>query len=470
MKTTTFRLSSRGALIAMISVAFANQAFANTAGRVQFVAGEASLRSTGGQERPLARGVEVMTGDTLITRNGRAQIRFTDGGFVSLQPNTEFGVREYRYDGKADGSERGFFALVRGAMRTVTGAIGRFNRNAYQVRTPTATVGIRGTGGLIEILPDLATLIRGSSGTWILTNPAGQIDVPAGTAGMAPPDPKAPPTPTDQQPSVPPPPPLSDATFRQSDETTETGAACVVTATCESLETPLLSGPGFHISYAFGGTTSGQSIGSSTGLADATFNAAGQLTSWTDSSGVTSFSGAHMEGGAVAGVMGWGRWSGQVTIPGRTSPSFGTNEGFHYVAGLPTATMPTTGIFTFALIGGTSPTGSDGILPPGTLLGSGSLTLDFIKGNVIMSLSPRFSDSSWGYDVTYSAGVAGLPSFSGSGSVTEFGQAPINYSCSSGCTASFNGAFFGAGASHAGAAYNINGFTSTVSGAAVFKQ
>jgi hypothetical protein len=467
MKPSSFRLSPRGALMAIVSAAFANHAFAATAGRVDFVFGDAALRGASGQERPLARGTEVMDGDTLITRNGRAQIRFTDGGFVSLQPNTEFGVREYRYEGKADGKERGFFSLVRGAMRTVTGAIGRFNRSAYQVRTPTATVGIRGTGGLIEILPDLATLIRGSSGTWILTNPAGQIDVPAGTAGIAPPDPKAPPKPTDVQPYLPPAPVL-DAIFRQSEETTETGEACVVTATCESLATPLLSGPGFHISYAFGGIT-GSSIGSSTGLADATFNAAGQLTAWTDSSGITSFSGAHMEGDAVPGVMGWGRWTGSVTLPGRLAPNFGANEGFHYVAGLPTATMPTTGIFTFALIGGTNPTGSDGTLAPGTL-GAGSMTLDFIKGFVTMSLSPRFAGGSWGYDASYSAGVTGLPAFSGSGSVTEIGQVPINYSCSSGCSASFNGAFFGAGASNAGAAYNISGFTSTVSGVAVFKQ
>jgi hypothetical protein len=129
--------------------------------------------------------------------------------------------------------------------------------------------------------------------------------------------------------------------------------------------------------------------------------------------------------------------------------------------------MPTTGIFTFALIGGTSPTGSDGILLPGTL-GSGSMILDFTKATVIMSLSPRFV--TWGYDVTYSAGVAGLPSFAGSGSAVDVGTPPTNYSCAfSGCTATFNGAFFGAGASNAGAAYNVTAI-STVSGVAVFKQ
>jgi hypothetical protein len=457
--------------MALVSAAFANHAFAATAGRVDFVFGDAALRGSSGQERPLARGAEVMDGDTLITRNGRAQIRFTDGGFVSLQPNTEFGVREYRYEGKADGNERGFFALVRGAMRTVTGAIGRFNRSAYQVRTPTATVGIRGTGGLIEILPDLATLIRGSSGTWILTNPAGQIDVPAGTAGIAPPDPKLPPRPTDLQPYLPPAPVL-DAIFRQSDETTAAGEACVVTGFCESQAVPLVSGPGYHVSFAFGGAAAAPSIGSSSGAADATFNASGQLTSWTDAQpATTTFAGTHLEGGTAAGVVSWGRWVGPAAVPGRVSPTFAPNEGFHYVVGLPTTTMPTTGTFNFALIGATSPTGSDGLLIPGTL-GSGSLTLDFLKSAVTMSLSPRFL--TWGYDASFSANVsAGLPQFGGSGTAVAVGLPPTNYACGTcGCFTSFSGAFFGAGASHAGAAYNINSGSgaATVSGVAVFQQ
>jgi hypothetical protein len=165
--------------------------------------------------------------------------------------------------------------------------------------------------------------------------------------------------------------------------------------------------------------------------------------------------------------MGWGRWTGSVTLPGRVAPTLTANEGFHYVAGLPTATMPTTGVLPFTLIGATNPTGSDGTIAPGTM-GSGNLTLDFIKGNVIMSISPRFG--TWGYDASFSAGLGGLPSFSGGGSAVDVGTPPANYSCAfCGCSASFNGAFFGAGASNAGAAYNITSI-STVSGVAVFKQ
>jgi hypothetical protein len=475
MAEAKFRLNSRGALVAMVSVAFANSAAAAIAGRVDFVFGEASLRGANGQVRTVARGSEVQDGDTLVTGNGRAQIRFTDGAYVSLQPNTEFGVREYRYDGRTDGTERGLFALVRGAMRTVTGAIGRYNRASYQVRTPTATVGIRGTGGLIEVLPDLSTLVKGSSGIWILTNPAGQIDVPAGTSAIATPDLKEPPKQTSQQPEAPPAPLPVATTYSEGEKTTETGEACSVLQTCDSQTVPPLptppmtSGPGYHVSFAYGGTTAGTAIGNSSGLANATFNTTGQLTTWTDAGGFTStLLGTHGEGGNVPGVVAWGRWIGPVTHG--ALKTFGTNEGLHYVAGLPTPTIPTTGTAVpFMVHGATIPTTSDGTGGGfGTLL-SGSLTVNFVSATVAMSLTPSFG--TWGYTVSYTGAIVGQQ-ITGSGTPTTIGVMPPNYACFSGCTASFNGAFFGAGASHAGAAYRVvdSGSGNSVSGAVVFKQ
>src|SRR5687767_1613529 len=186
-----FRLNRSGVMLAVLSAAFASQASA-AAGRAEFTIGGVTV-ARGGVERPLARGTELDNGDVVRTNSGRAQIRFTDGSYVSLQPNTEFGIREYRYENKTDGSERGFFGLLKGAMRTVTGAIGRVNRDRYQISTPTATVGIRGTGGVIQVQDDGSTLIIGTSGIWSLTNPAGSVDVPAGTSALAPTDPNQPP-------------------------------------------------------------------------------------------------------------------------------------------------------------------------------------------------------------------------------------------------------------------------------------
>src|SRR5689334_3849967 len=151
MRDFRFRLKKSTVLAAAVSVAFVGDAGA-AAGWIDFAAG-ATVSDAQGRQRALTKGDNIDKGDTIRTGDaGRAQIRFVDGAYVSLQPNTEFAIKDYAFDGKTDGSERGFFALARGAMRTVTGLIGRVNRNRYQVSTPTATIGIRGTGGLISVL------------------------------------------------------------------------------------------------------------------------------------------------------------------------------------------------------------------------------------------------------------------------------------------------------------------------------
>ena len=99
------------------------------AARVDFVYGTVSVAGLDGREQPLLRGAELDNGDTVRTGEGRAQLRFSDGAYVSLQPGSEFAIRDYRFDGKTDGAERGFFGLAKGAMRTVSGLIGRVNRD-----------------------------------------------------------------------------------------------------------------------------------------------------------------------------------------------------------------------------------------------------------------------------------------------------------------------------------------------------
>ena len=42
-------------------------------------------------------GGAVDEGDSINTNNGRIQIRFTDGGFVALQPETIYRLDEYEF-------------------------------------------------------------------------------------------------------------------------------------------------------------------------------------------------------------------------------------------------------------------------------------------------------------------------------------------------------------------------------------
>jgi len=116
------------------------------AGRLILAAGEVAI-VRGGQAAPASMGAAVQTGDTIrVGPSSNAQIRFSDESIVALRPQTVFSIDEYVFSGSADGSEKGLFSLVKGGMRTVTGLIGRLPRlDSYAVRTPTSTVGIRGT-------------------------------------------------------------------------------------------------------------------------------------------------------------------------------------------------------------------------------------------------------------------------------------------------------------------------------------
>lgn len=165
-------------------------ALATPAGLIEFVIGGVKAIGGDGRDRALAKGGAVESGDRVLTNDGRAHIRFTDGSYVSLAPNTDYLIKSYRYEGRTDGSEQGVFTLVKGAMRTVSGMVGRVNKSAYRLETPTATIGIRGTGGVIAILGDGGTLLTGTSGIWLLSNAAGTMEVRAGSTGYAGPNAK----------------------------------------------------------------------------------------------------------------------------------------------------------------------------------------------------------------------------------------------------------------------------------------
>src|SRR3989344_1305375 len=132
-------------LILVAALCLAGAAHAADVGRVLLAAGNA-VAIRGNQTVKLAFGTAIEDRDVL--RTGPAsnlQVRFTDESIVSMKENSELRIDEYRFAGKADGSESGFFSLLKGGFRTVTGLIGRTNHSRYRLSTTTATIGIRGT-------------------------------------------------------------------------------------------------------------------------------------------------------------------------------------------------------------------------------------------------------------------------------------------------------------------------------------
>lgn len=463
----SFRLNCSRVCLALVSAVLAAEAGA-AAGRVEFAFGDASVTGPDGRTRPAARGAELDSGDVVRTTDGRLQIRMSDGAYISLQPNTEFGIKNYRFEGKTDGSESAIFSLVKGAMRTVTGLVGRVNRNRYQVGTPTATVGIRGTGGLIQILPDGSTLVQGTSGIWFLANASGTIDIPAGVSGLAPADPKQPPRETSAAPvagPVPPPPALPG--YVQGEQRTDTGGYVLGGAA-------LPSGSGYAANVVLSSFVTPESA--SLANATATFDSAGQLTSISGPGTLPTYftlgaGGTHADFG-TDGILAWGRWIGPVTGDSCgdgciVNENYSANQGLHYVVGIPTPTMPQVGTATYALIGATQPTFLDGTAAPGTF--SGRLSVDFQRLSVGLNLNVGIGGL--GYAIGGSAGISGSTFSSSLGNVTV---APTGGGAcgTSGCSANVDGFFAGTDAARAGLTYQVIdlGQGRNVFGAAAFAK
>lgn len=134
-----------GRWIAILLTIVSLDAAAQAVGRVLVAAGEVTV-TRAGQSVPLATGADLQNGDLVATGEASgAQLRFTDGSIVALRDRSRFHIADYRFTGSDDGVSSAAFALLKGGLRTLTGLIGRAQQDRYRLRTPLATVGVRGT-------------------------------------------------------------------------------------------------------------------------------------------------------------------------------------------------------------------------------------------------------------------------------------------------------------------------------------
>lgn len=173
-------LNAKGLLAVMVATLFSGQALAETAGRVTFITGDVVAISSDGNRRTLTKSDLVNSGERLETGKGRLQIRFTDGSFISLQPNTVFGLDNYTFARAKPKEGSLLFSFIRGGMRTVSGAIGKVNRANYTVKTPVGTIGIRGTGYVATQEPNGRLLLTVNKGMVNVSNDFGNSNIQAG--------------------------------------------------------------------------------------------------------------------------------------------------------------------------------------------------------------------------------------------------------------------------------------------------
>ncbi len=118
---------------------------AEEAGKFLFVFGKVYLEVPGKDAVPATKGLSLVEGATIVAeKSGKAQIRLKDGSFIAVRPNTRLVLEEYKYK-KNDPDNKSVTSLIKGTFRTISGAIAKENPEKVMVKTPVATIGIRGT-------------------------------------------------------------------------------------------------------------------------------------------------------------------------------------------------------------------------------------------------------------------------------------------------------------------------------------
>lgn len=138
-------------LVFVIGLAISGTVAANEAGKALRVKGKVAV--TGTQSAAIKRGAKIFQKDMVETKAGAmAQFRMVDGALFSLRENTQWKVASYEYKKTGASNGNAKLELLKGGLRTITGEIGRKNKKNYELKTPVASIGIRGTHFQVDIL------------------------------------------------------------------------------------------------------------------------------------------------------------------------------------------------------------------------------------------------------------------------------------------------------------------------------
>jgi len=131
----------------LLMLCWAAQGFAAPAGKITKLQGRVDITSPGTSARSANTGDSILVGDIIRTKsNAKAEIEFSDGSIIRLAPGSRVEINEYMMDKKQN---RGVFNLFRGKIQNIVkksrGFFGFGKSNRYEVHTPTAVCGVRGT-------------------------------------------------------------------------------------------------------------------------------------------------------------------------------------------------------------------------------------------------------------------------------------------------------------------------------------
>ena len=191
------KLATAGLLTLLLIAGPLSSSAQASVGRVLFKYGNVTVDSA--NARLLRQGAMVDEGDVIVTGpKGYVQLLLDDGTKIAIRPNSSFEIEALEMPASATAPAVGAgitmkasFKLQKGGFRTLTGRIAQQNPSVYQVTTPAAIIGVRGTNYSTRLcagdcgLGDDGLYVGVSEGGATLTNSAGELDIPKNAYGFA---------------------------------------------------------------------------------------------------------------------------------------------------------------------------------------------------------------------------------------------------------------------------------------------
>lgn len=165
------------------------------AGTVVHLSGPLLDRKADGTVKVLGLKSEVESGDVLVAeKTTYAQIRFIDNGEITLKPDTTFRIENFAYEAGKPDADSAAFSLIKGGLRSITGLLGKRSKEKFSLKTPSATIGIRGTTFIAQFVPADAQAselppglhLEVTDGAIVVTNAGGSQGFQAGQFGYVP--------------------------------------------------------------------------------------------------------------------------------------------------------------------------------------------------------------------------------------------------------------------------------------------
>lgn len=164
-------METRNALLALSAlIALAGSVQAQVVGQVERVEGAPEvIRAGTAQWIPIRPAEPVSVGDQLRTREGaKVEIRLNDDSVLTLAEKTVMAIDEQTL--QPAGQNTSIFSLLLGKMRAVVSNRYQEPGSRFEVHTPTAVAGVRGTEFLAETTADESRFFGIESQTLVQAN------------------------------------------------------------------------------------------------------------------------------------------------------------------------------------------------------------------------------------------------------------------------------------------------------------